>query len=373
MQTSLQTIRPAQARHLVVFRRDDLCANWPFVGGLWRWEDGEIAVSFSTRESAYQSTWDTGHGYIERYGEQRMARSFDDGETWPEEEVQVLYTKPDMYQRLAFDTQAREPVSLDYTDPDTILRCHYVSDGIDDQNLRVSFVMGSRDRGRTWPQGPVRVKVAHLGGIQGLSSYVVREDGLVLLFAEGWHEAAASREWRCFIFASDDGGVWWYYYNALPADEEAGYIYCHPGPVLLPGGRMLCAQRKQYKGTMRCSHVLLSESEDGGRNWTLLGRLNDYGATPHLLRLRDGRILCTYERRMPPFGIRARLSEDEVGRAWGPEIILRDDGGSPDLGYSRSCQRADGSIMTFYYFNTADDPIQFHGGVRHIAATIWTP
>jgi len=349
-----------------------MCANWPFVGGLWRWDDGEIAVSFTTCESAYKNPGDTEHGRIESRGEQRLARSFDDGETWPDDAVQVLYAMPDMLQRLAFGPPP-EPVRLDYANPDTVLRCHYVMEGIEARSLRTSFVFGSADRGRTWHQGPVRLAASHLGGIQGLSSYVVRQDGLVLLFVEGWHSAAASRDWRCFIFASDDGGLSWYYYNALPCDEEPGYVYCHAGPALLPDGRILCTVRKQYRGSMRCSHTQLCESEDGGRNWRLLGRLNDYGATPHLLRLRDGRILCTTERRMPPFGIRARISEDETGHSWGPEIILRDDGGSPDLGYSRSCQRADGSIMTFYYFNSAHDSIQFHGGVRHIAATIWEP
>ena len=373
MKTSLDIMQPGEARQVVVFRNEAMCANWPFVGGLWRWDDGEMAVSFSTGACSYRVTGETGHERIESHGEQRLARSFDDGETWPADAVEVLYAKPDVHRSLAFGDGSPEPLSLDYTDPDAILRCHYVSDGIDARDARVSFVFGSPDRGRTWPQGPVRLKAPHLGGIQGLSSYVIRQDGLALLFVEGWLKSRQSKDWRCHVFASDDGGVWWYYYNALPCDEEEGYVYCHPGPVLLANGRILCTQRKQYTGTVRCSHTVLCESEDGGRNWRVLGRLNDYGATAHLLRLHDGRIVCTYERRMPPFGIRARVSEDDLGHAWGPEIVLRDDGGSWDLGYSRSCLRGDGSIMTFYYFNTADDPVQLHGGVRHIAATVWKP
>ena len=50
--------------------------------------------------------------------------------------------------------------------------------------------------------------------------------------------------------------------------------------------------------------------------------------------MRDGRIACVYGYRLPPFGLRARLSEDG-GRTWGREIVLRDDGGSWDLGYPR--------------------------------------
>jgi hypothetical protein len=77
-----------------------------------------------------------------------------------------------------------------------------------------------------------------------------------------------------------------------------------------------------------------------------------------------------YGYRRPPFGIRARVSADR-GATWGEEIVLRDDGGSGDLGYPRTHLRDDGALVTAYYFNLAGDPIQQNGGVRHIAATIW--
>jgi len=34
------------------------------------------------------------------------------------------------------------------------------------------------------------------------------------------------------------------------------------------------------------------------------------------------------------------------GRTWGDEITLRDDGGTWDLGYPRTVQRADGKVVT---------------------------
>jgi hypothetical protein len=73
-----------------------------------------------------------------------------------------------------------------------------------------------------------------------------------------------------------------------------------------------------------------------------------------------------FGRRTPPYGIRARISTDQ-GQSWGPEIVLRQDGGSWDLGYSRSVQRPDGKIVSVYYFNDAPDHERF------IAATIWNP
>jgi hypothetical protein len=87
---------------------------------------------------------------------------------------------------------------------------------------------------------------------------------------------------------------------------------------------------------------------------------------PSLLHLQDGRLAVTYGRRIAPFGIRARISSD-AGKTWGNEIILRNDGGCWDLGYTRSMQRPDGKIVTVYYFNDAPDH------ERQIAATIWAP
>ncbi|MFN0165123.1 MAG: hypothetical protein ACKV22_01730 [Bryobacteraceae bacterium] len=59
----------------------------------------------------------------------------------------------------------------------------------------------------------------------------------------------------------------------------------------------------------------------------------------------------------------AGLSSDS-GQTWGDEIILRQDGGNWDLGYSRSVQRPDGKIVTVY---DSPDKERYNGG------TIWDP
>ena len=88
--------------------------------------------------------------------------------------------------------------------------------------------------------------------------------------------------------------------------------------------------------------------------------------------MKDGRVVCAYGYRVKPWGIRARVSEDGA-RTWGPEIILRDDGGSWDLGYPRVVEVSGGRLLSVYYINLRDDPIQLNGGVRHIAQTVFTP
>ncbi len=83
-------------------------------------------------------------------------------------------------------------------------------------------------------------------------------------------------------------------------------------------------------------------------------------------------LVAVYGYRLPPYGVRAAVSEDE-GQTWQPEIIVRDDGGSWDLGYPQAVESSRGKVMVAYYFNSRNDRIQADGGVRHIARTIFTP
>ena len=52
---------------------------------------------------------------------------------------------------------------------------------------------------------------------------------------------------------------------------------------------------------------------------------------------------------------------------WGEQITIRDDGSGRDVGYVRSIQRADGKVITVYYFMDKKKP------ERYIAASIWNP
>ena len=71
--------------------------------------------------------------------------------------------------------------------------------------------------------------------------------------------------------------------------------------------------------------------------------------------------------RAEPFSIRAVVSDDD-GKTWSDPIVLRDDGCSRDVGYTRTVQRSDGKLVTAYYF--CDDSL---GPERYVGVTIWEP
>ena len=87
---------------------------------------------------------------------------------------------------------------------------------------------------------------------------------------------------------------------------------------------------------------------------------------PHYaLRLPDKRVLLVYGYRHAPFGIRARVLNPECADfATAPEIVLRDDGGSGDLGYPWATMLSKHRALAVYYFNKKES------GPRYIAGTM---
>ncbi len=182
----------------------------------------------------------------------------------------------------------------------------------------------------------------------------------------------------CLIFRSSDAGEMWHLHEAVPRiGSEWALVETEPGRVL---GHIRSAY---YWGPGKDRFYTLEVwSEDGGKTWTCPVETSFEGFPNHLLRLRDGRILCTYGYRRAPMGICALISEDG-GRTWDTdhEYVLRDDGGGisdewppekrarmggADVGYPISAELDDGTILTVYYITTEDN-------ITHVAATHWHP
>jgi sialidase-1 len=92
-----------------------------------------------------------------------------------------------------------------------------------------------------------------------------------------------------------------------------------------------------------------SYSDDNGKTWVAPFATSLWGSPPHLVLLADGRVLCTYGYRRPPYGQRACLSDDGLNWSLREEVVLRDDAPNGDLGYPASVELERGVILTVYY------------------------
>jgi len=182
---------------------------------------------------------------------------------------------------------------------------------------------------------------------------------------------------RCFVWRSEDRGKIFRLWNMFPDGVDGNEM------AFIKTKKGILAHIRSDK------HPCLMESwsEDYGKTWTYPTLVysqgkNVIGAPPHLLRLKDRSILCSYGYRQPPMGIRAIISYNE-GKIWERPIVLRDDGGyssslrkrklknkfklphaGNDIGYPVSIQFDDESILTVYYITNSDR-------ITHIATTKW--
>lgn len=366
------------AAHVKVFGDRDTFAGWPFNNGFECYGGGkELVVAYSRYRCQVKTLPDGSRIYwTGPHPDSGRRRSFDGGRTWKHAEsfpwnaatVGTLMTDVDLSTlENAWRDRGVRTKPIDPFNPDHGLTTNTAVIG----GLARSFVFTTRDRGRTWA-GPSFLPMDGVKASHNRPVYLARPDGVLLTFPTVTRRDGS--EGRVSVYASFDGGVTWNFLSVMAQSDD--YMLIMPTAVMLPSGRILASVRVQHPPSGLWTE--LYESADGGRTWRFAGRLNDHGAPTQLLTLPDGRLCGIYGYRRPPFGIRARVSEDAEGRRWGPELVLRDDGASDDLGYPRGCALPDGTVCTAYYFHERAHPKppdcdQFHYGVRSIIATRFRP
>jgi BNR repeat-like domain len=346
------------ARNVVVYSEPGRYGGWPANHGIWSWGN-EILVGF---EAGYFKYNDKRHSIDwDRPAQHVLARSLDGGETWTIEIPESL--KPPGGAKVAgvpTEPGGKLPVDcpggIDFTNPNFAMTLR-----MEDIHVGPSRFYYSYDHGKTW-NGPFRIPNFGQKGIAARTDYLVngKRDLTVFLTAA----KSDGQQGRAICVRTKDGGKTWKLVSFIGPEPDAKDKAIMPSSVRLPSRAILTALRHP-------SWIDLWRSNDDGVTWTFVSKAaTDTGAhngnPPCLVRLRDGRIAITYGFRSEPYGVRARLSTDE-GKTWSDDLALRSDGGTWDLGYTRTVQRPDGKLVTIYYFNDRTD------SERYIAATIWDP
>ncbi|MDD2707774.1 MAG: sialidase family protein [Verrucomicrobiae bacterium] len=227
-----------------------------------------------------------------------------------------------------------------------------------------TYVTRSLDGGKTWT-APVEAGSGKLKALATSAPALECQSGTLLLPVYVNDEQYKNLEVHngVWVARSKDAGKTWPEMIPVAADAEGKVWLEEPALVQLPSGKILCMMRASVGGG---DYLRQAESFDEGETWSPFRKTPMVGHPPHLLRLHDGRLLCTYGYRHEPFGIRARLSRDD-GKTWDMEheIVIRRDGRNADLGYPSSVELEPGKILTVYYFNDETE-------TRFIAGSIFT-
>jgi len=225
------------------------------------------------------------------------------------------------------------------------------------------YLVRSTDGGKTWseaiypPSIPPEINYNAYGKkvpAYNRGALYEAKDGRVLWIVAAYDSA---RKTSNYLLTSRNKGLTWEFTGEVAKDPNI--LFNEASVYETPKGDII--------GFLRTAkfddQAVIARSKDGGKTfkWESMGF---QGHPLNALRLPDNRVLLTYGYRHQPFGIRARILNAEcTDFKTAPEIVLREDGGSTDIGYTWPVQLDKSRVLVVYYFNKEN-------GIRHIAGTI---
>lgn len=363
MQGNFKMQKSKNTESFVICKQDGRYIGWPTVA---KTADGELLVVFSGDRDEH----------VCPYGKTYLVRSRDHGETWSQ--PQLINNTPlddrdagtvvlksgviviTWFTSLAFEVDEYHTwISKD------------ISDGWKEASRKISnkdrakwlgsWSRRSEDGGKTWSEPIINVVSTPHGPIQ-LSDGRLLYMGTLMPFTSQ----------RIGVEVSRDEGKTWEVIGEVPRVEEPirrEVEMCEPHVCETSDGRIIGIIRKNCEVEKRGMYQ--TESTDGGYTWSepkeiLKDGQPIKGYPPHLLKLKDGRVLLSYGYRLEPYGEKACLSSDD-GKTWDVENeIMISEAPNGDLGYPSSVELDDGEIFTVYY------QVDKAGEMPCLMGTIWS-
>jgi hypothetical protein len=329
-------------RNLTVYEAPGEYCAWPDVA---RAGNGDLIVLFCRSEE-----------HLGPDGTILLSRSTDNGTTW-ERPVTVFDTPIDDREsgmtvfadgrilghfRSTLHTPsgyaALPPLSYEKSVIDRWTRLVESPDYTGAAGMQGGWISISSDAGRTW-SAPVHGPDAIHGGIQ-------LKDGSFL--AASYRSELDS----IGVYTAPTPEARWGRSTVIRSPQPGSLRFGEPHVLQLPSGRiimMIRATARPYNDMDPRCVLWESYSDDNGNTWGEPFATPLWGFPPHLLLLSDGRVVCSYGYRRPPFGQRVCISEDGVTWKREDEVILRDDAPNGDLGYPASVELEPGLVLTVYY------------------------
>ena len=319
---------------IVVSRPKQMYA-WP---GIVKISENEILVAASERRY-----------HCCPFGREVVIRSLDGGQTWrlPQEVHNSelddrdanLATTPDgtlilgWFTSTAFEGHWKE-------------RASRITKKMRD-DLVGSWMRISKDNGHNWEPAQRMPVGSHI------SPVALSDGSLVTVGEEPRSEASIA------IYKSKDLGLSWDKISRIPCqrlwneEDKSNVLLLNENHILETAPGKLIAMFRSNPG--EDGYLYQSFSKDNGASWSKPHKTNIWGYPPHLLRLSNGVIMCSYSYRREPYSIRAVFSYDE-GKKWDTDNIatLYEWEDQPDMGYPVSVEVTPGNILTVFYCSRRD-------------------
>lgn len=349
-------------KDIIIYQDTAFYASFPSV---IKRPDGELVVAFR-RAPDRKIFGENGTSHVDPNSYLVMVRSKDHGETWTK--------KPELIHAHPFGG-SQDPCLLQLHDG-TLLCSSYGwafvrPDGLPHLKQPYfeaggaiflgGYLLHSTDGGKSWQDAvyPPHIKPEIYYNAYGIpipaynrGALYESENGRIL-----WIVAAhdSTKTTSNHLIVSKDKGTTWTY--VAPVATDAKVAFNEASVIETPKGDIVGFLRTANFG----DQAVISRSKDGGKtfNWESMGF---QGHPLNALQLPDDKVLLTYGYRHKPFGIRARILNSEcTDFATSQEIVLREDGGNSDIGYTWPVQLDPNHVLVVYYFNM-DNGTRFIGG-----------